>query len=182
MPPAVRGAAASIAALALISACAAGSGAGTPHIKPERLVRVSLKSVEPRVLDVSITDERQPAPETSAAMLVEVRTAVDTILTRAGISVVEGARNRLVLAITYPDSGWKGLAREDCIVMKGTITLVDGSDGTSSAHACFAYKNLYGLRTASDATGVYEQVINGTFDSLDDLPSATSAESRSATR
>jgi hypothetical protein len=179
MPPVIRRAALSLAALALGSGCATGSGAGTPHIKPERLVRVSLKWVEPRVLDVSLTDERRPAPETSAAMLTEVRTAVDTILARAGISVVEGARNRLVLAFTYPDSGWKGLAREDCIVMKGTIMLADGSGGTSGATACFANKNLYGMRTASDATGVYEQVINGTFDSLDDMPSA---ESRSASR
>ena len=181
MPASLRPAALPMITMALLAACAGGSGAGTPHIKPERLVRVSLKSVTPRVLDVRVTDERRPAPETSAAMLAEVRTAVDTILARAGIAVVEGARNRLVLAVTYPDSGGKMMKPEDCIVMKGTITLVDGSGGTSDATACFVFKNLYGMRTASDATGVYEQVINGTFDALDDLPSAAPAEAPAET-
>ena len=155
--------------LALLAACAGGSGSGVPHLAPQRLVHVTLDSILPRRLDVALSDKRTPRPANSDTMLVEVGRAVRTIVTNAGIELTSGAPSHLAITFTYPDSDWHGMKPEDCIVMSAVVRLQNGGTVTSGATSCFTYKNLYGIRTASDPTGVYEDVVNVTFKGLDDL-------------
>lgn len=161
--------------LTLLAACAGGSGSGVPHLDPQRLVHVTLDSILPRRLDVVLSDERKPRPANSDTMLVEVGQAVRTIVTRAGIEVESGAPSHLAITFTYPDSSWHGMKPEDCIVLSAVVRLKDGREATSGATSCFTYKNLYGMRTASDPTGVYEDVVNVTFKGLDQLLSGHQA-------
>jgi hypothetical protein len=156
-------------ALAILTACAGGSGSGVPHLSPERLVHVTLDSVMPRQLLLVLSDERRPRPANSDTMLTEVDRAVRTILTEAGIAVDTSAPNSLRIKVTYPDSIWHGMKPEDCIVMSAALRLRTGSQATSGATSCLTYKNLYGLRVASNPTGVYEDVVNTTLKGLDEV-------------
>jgi hypothetical protein len=156
-------------ALVLLTACAGGSGSGSPHLRPERLVHVRLDSVVPRQVILALTDERRPRPANSDTMLTEVDHAVRSILTEAGIAVDTGAPNSLRIKLTYPDSAWHGMKPEDCIVMSAVLRLRTGSHATSGATSCLTYKNLYGMRVASNPTGVYEDVVNTTLKGLDEV-------------
>lgn len=156
-------------ALAPLTACAGGSGSGVPHLRPERLVHVTLDSVMPRQVLLTLSDERRPRPANSDTMLTEVKRAVRTILTEAGIAVDTGAPNSLLLKVTFPDSSWHGMKPEDCIVMSAVLRLRTGSQATSAATSCLTYKNLYGLRVASNPTAVYEDVVNTTLKGLDEV-------------
>ena len=153
----------------LLAACAGGSGSGVPHLDPQRLVHVTLDSVQPRRLDVALTDERQPRPANSDTMLLQVGQAVRTIVTRAGIEVESGAPSHLAIRFTYPDSALRGNEPQDCIVMSAVIRLENGGGATSQATSCLTYKNLYGMRVSNDPSGVYEDVVNMTFKGLDGL-------------
>ena len=155
--------------LTLLTACASGSGSGAPHIRPERLVQVTLDSVMPRQIVVALSDERYPRPTNSDTMLSEVTQAVRTIVTQADITVDSGAPNLLTIKVAYPDSAWHGMKPEDYIEMSAVLRLKNGTQATSGATSCFTYKNLYDLRVASDPTGVYEDVVNITLKGLDDV-------------
>jgi hypothetical protein len=156
-------------ALTILAGCAGGSGSGVPHLSPDRLVHVTLDSIVPRQVVVTYVDSRQPRPANSDTMLTEIGQAVHTIVTRAGIAEDPGASNRLDITFTYPDSSWHGMKPEDCIVMSVAFHLADGSHGSSGATSCFASKNLYGMRIASDPDAVYEDVVNLSFKGLDGL-------------
>jgi hypothetical protein len=156
--------------LAFSTACATASGSGVPHLRPERLAHITMDSVQPRQVQLSISDERDPRPASSATMLAEVDQAARTMLEQANITVRPDAPNVLTIKVAYPDSASKHVKREDCVVMRAVILLMNGSRATAGgALACYSYKNAYGMRLDSDATGVYEDVLNSTFRGLDQV-------------
>lgn len=155
--------------LFILTACVGGSGAGTPVIKPERLVSVKFDSVVPRKTTLHVTDQRRPLPANSDTMLAEVTKAVTIILERASIAVVADAPSQLTLDLSYPDSAEaKGLSPVDCIVMNGHLHFPNGADARSMALSCWGAKNIYGMRMNNDVNGVYEYVINQNMKALDD--------------
>lgn len=154
--------------LLVLSACASASGAGVPKLNPERLVAVSFTPLVPRQLDLALADGRAPRPVTSAATVGELERAMRAVMTRAGVTVESGARNRLALTLGYPDEEPANFSREDCIELSGRLFLGDESEAYATAVSCFAETHVSGFRVGSDASAVFEQVLNIVLKSLDE--------------
>ena len=143
------------------------SSSPVPALTAASLPTPRLSGLEPREISVSIVDSRPlPDPErreTAARLGAALREAFGA----GGMRVQNGARNRLLVELSYPNHGAAGMDAESCIEMTAELEPGSGPKLQGTALGCAELRNLFGMSYGPDTSAAFQHAADALLTGLE---------------
>jgi hypothetical protein len=150
---------------ALLLACACGRSV-VPSLSAADFAQPALSGLEPRVLELQISDERPIAAEDRRATEHHLRHVVGELLQTAGVSLAVTAPHALSLVVRWPSAPAVAMDPAACVEMHGQLRLSNGAEAKTTTVGCAAWRTGEGATFAS-VTAAFQRALQGQLAGLD---------------
>jgi hypothetical protein len=150
--------------LMLLLACACGRPS-VPSLSAADFAAPALTGLEPRVLELQVTDERPIALEDRRATEDHLRLVLGELLESAGVSVAPAAPHALSIVVRLP-SALVVAEPAPCVEIQGRFRLSDGAETKTTTVGCAAWLMGNGAVFAS-VTAAFRRAMQGQLGGLD---------------
>lgn len=150
--------------LLLLLACACGRPS-VPSLSAADFVAPALSGLEPRVLELQVSDERPIAVEDRRATEDHLRLVLGELLESAGVSLAPTAPHALSIVVRLP-SALVGAEPAPCVEIQGQLRLSDGAETKTTTVGCAAWLMGNGAVFAS-VTAAFRRAMQGQLGGLD---------------
>jgi hypothetical protein len=146
-------------------ACACGRPS-VPSLSAADFVAPALSGLEPRVLELQVTDERPIAVEDRRATEDHLRLVLGELLESAGVSLAPTAPHALSIVVRLPSALVVGAEPAPCVEIQGQLRLSDGAETKTTTVGCAAWLMGNGAVFAS-VTAAFRRAMQGQLGGLD---------------